>query len=153
MTDQTEPGLVAALRTEVALLRGEEQRRVFALRLALGEPGVRGPRTLLSGGVAPWEGAPWPTQPWLDRGLRLDVADRLVGRVATTHAAGDPVRAWLLRPGQPSLHDEDVAWLAATRHALSAHGLDLDGFWSVTRYGWLDPVSGASRSWKRLRIR
>ena len=55
-------------------------------------------------------------------------------------------------PGHPVLHDEDRAWLAATRHACSAHDLATAGFWVVTRYGWLDPVSGDSRTWKRLRI-
>ncbi|GAA1942531.1 hypothetical protein [Nocardioides marmoribigeumensis] len=154
MTDPPEParraGLLGALRAEVGLLRQEHQRRLFAPRLALGELGSRGPGTVLSGPIAPWQGDPWPPPAWLDAGLRFDVVDRLLGhprvpRDGTAHV-------WLLRPGHPVLHDEDRAWLAATRHACSAHDLATAGFWVVTRYGWLDPVSGDSRTWKRLRI-
>ena len=139
-----------ALRAEVGLLRAELSRRMFAARLALGTPGLRGDGTVLSGPLHDGKGDPWPPPPWFDAGMRVDVVDRLL-----THRrlADRPLQAWLLRPGVASLHDEDLAWLAATRHACAAHGVALAGFWVVTRYGWLDPVSGESRSWKRLRVR
>ena len=143
------PDLAAALRTEVGLLRATERRRVFAARLALGRPGDRTPATVVSGPIAPWRGPAWPPPPWLDAGVRFDVAERLAG---LWHADDEP-EAWLLRPGAPSLHDEDLAWLAATRRACAAHGVRTAGFRVVTRYGWLDPASGESRAWKRLRIR
>ena len=138
-----------ALRAEVGLLRAEVTRRMFPARLALGTPGQRGPGTVLSGPLAGTQGAPWPPPPWLDTGMRVDVVDRLLGHRGL---GGGPLDAWLLRPGVASLHDEDLAWLAAVRHASTAGGAAVEGFWVVTRYGWLDPVSGASRSWKRLRV-
>ena len=139
-----------ALRREVGLLRAEHTRRVFAARVGLGTPGRRGPGTVLSGPVDGWRGAPWPPPPWVDAGLRFDVADRLLAHRDLEHAG---LHAWLLRPGVVSLHDEDQAWLAAVRHACAAHSVELVGFWVVTRYGWLDPVGGESRAWKRLRVR
>ena len=144
-------GLLADLRAEVGLLREDQHRRVFAARVALGRPGHRGPGTVVSGPVAPWRGAPWPPPAWLDAGTRFDVVDRLVGSPVLARSGG--VHAWLLRPGVPSVHDEDLAWLAAVRRACSAHGLPTLGFWAVTRYGWLDPAAGDSRQWRRLRVR
>ena len=142
--------LAGALRAEVGLLRREHQRRLFAPRLALGLLGERGPHTLVSGPVAPWRGDAWPPPAWLDPGTRFDVVDRLL-----THP-GPPrdgsVHTWFLRPGRPVLHDEDRAWFAAARHACTAHGMRTAGFWVVTRYGWLDPVSEEARTWKRLRV-
>jgi hypothetical protein len=143
--------LAGSLRAEVGLLRAEEHRRVFPLRLALGGPGRRGPGTLVGGPVATWQGPPWPPGAWLDAGTRFEVADRLVAG-AVEAGLGEPLSGWVLRPGSPSLHDEDLAWLAALRHALAAHDVAAGGFWAVTRYGWLDPVSGDSRVWKRLRV-
>jgi hypothetical protein len=143
--------LLPHLRAEVGLLRAEEQRRVFPVRVALGIPGHRGPGTVVSGPVAPLRGSPWPPGAWLDAGTRFDVVDRLVGAPWLDRDRG--VHAWLLRPGVPSVHDEDLAWLAATRQACAAHDLEAAGFWVVTRYGWLDPASGDSRQWRRLRVR
>ena len=157
MTDPDQPprprppgDLARALRAEVGLLRREHQRRVFAPRLAVGRLGERGPTTVVSGPVAPWRGDPWPPPTWLDAGTRFDVVDRLLAHPGP--ARDGTAHAWLLRPGGPGPHDEDHAWLAATRHACAAHGLGTAGFWVVTRYGWLDPVTGASRAWKRLRV-
>ncbi len=154
-TDQPDPAgvprdLAAALRSEVGLLRAAERRRVFAPRLALGRPGHRGPATVVGGPVAPWQGAPWPPPSWVDAGVRFDVAERLVGSAGT--ARDEPAHTWFLRPGQPTVHDEDLAWLAAVRHACASHGVVPAGFWVVTRYGWLDPATGESRTWKRLRV-
>ncbi len=138
-----------ALRREVGLLRAAEVRRVFPARLALGSPGDRGAGTVLSGPVEGWPGPAWPPPRWLDAGVRFEVVDRLLGH----HDLPGRPHAWLLRPGVASLHDEDLAWLAAVRHSCAAHDVGLAGFWVVTRYGWLDPVGGGSRSWKRLRVR
>lgn len=143
----TAPDLAAGLRLEVGQLRRRQARRLFAMRVALGRPGEPA-TTTSSGDVAPWRGAAWPPPSWVDAGVRFDVVDRLLGG----HAGPGPVHAWLSRPGDPDLHDEDLAWLAASRHALAAHGLEPGGFWTVTRFGWLDPVSGESRRWKRLRL-
>lgn len=84
-----------------------------------------------------------------DCGLRLDVVDALLAR-AEGDDDGDSI--WLTRPGVPEHHDVDTRWRASTRHVCSARGRTLSGFWVVTRYGWLDPDTGASRTWKRLRL-
>ena len=86
--------------------------------------------------------------PALDEALRVEV---LSGLLAT--AAWHPSYAvWLTRAGVPEPHDEDLAWLAAARLAFAAHGHGLDGFYAVTRTGWLDLLSGARQTWKRLRL-
>ena len=48
---------------------------------------------------------------------------------------------------------KDLAWHAAVRQGCAAHTVTLAGFWVVTRYGWLDPDTGESRTWKRLRLK
>lgn len=141
--------LAAALRLEVWGLRRAQPRRVFAPRLRLGVPGD--PGTLTSDGLSPLTGSPWPPPRWLDAGARADVCDRLVS--AWTSRSGTAAYCWYTRPGPPSLHDEDHAWMAAARWAFAAHGVPMLGFWVVTRYGWRDPVSGEERRWKRLRVK
>jgi hypothetical protein len=145
--------VAAALRLEVAWLRRVERRRVFAQRVHIGLPG--GPRSLTSDGVAQLTGDPWPPPRWLDAGARADVCDRMVSAwtTQTRSRAWTAAYCWYTRPGAPDLHDEDLAWLAAARWAFDAHGLPLLGFWVVTRYGWLDPVTGEERRWKRLRLK
>jgi hypothetical protein len=141
--------VAAALRLEVWWLRRAQQRRVFAPRLHLGVPGS--PHGLASDGLAPLTGDPWPPPRWLDTGARADVCDRLVSAWSLQSATA--AYCWYTRPAAPSVHDEDHAWLAATRWAFAAHGLPLLGFWVVTRYGWRDPVTGEERRWKRLRVK
>jgi hypothetical protein len=140
--------LANALRLEVGRLRLAERRRVFAPRLHVGVPGSD--QRLVSDGLAPLRGAPWPAPRWLDAGLRADVADRMVS--AWRAQAASAAYCWYTRPGTPDLHDEDPAWSAAVRWAFAAHDLPLLGFRVVTRYGWRDPVTGDERRWKRLRL-
>ncbi len=80
-----------------------------------------------------------------DHALRADVVAAMVGR-----RAPQPPWVWLTRSGQLDLHDLDVQWLAAARTAYGEAGLDLTMV-VVTRRGWRDPRSGASRTWVRLR--
>ena len=80
-----------------------------------------------------------------DHALRADVVAALVGR-----RGPQPPWVWLTRSGQLDLHDLDVQWLAAACTAYGEAGLDLTMV-VVTRRGWRDPRSGASRTWVRLR--
>ena len=131
--------LVAGLRQEVGLLRQAERRRRFPLGVHVGHPG----------GARASAQVPWPVPDLYDGGLRLDLVDALLGR-GEGDGAGHSV--WLTRPGMPEHHDVDTSWWSSARHACSARGRTLSGFWVVTRYGWLDPGTGTSRAWKRLRL-
>jgi hypothetical protein len=126
-----------ALRVEVGSLRLRERRRVFPAELCLGRLGERRVAVPL----------PWPVPAAYDDALLADLVDALVDR------GGVPTEAvWLLRPGVPEPHDVDMR-LAAVAHRV-AEARDAPGarFLVVTRYGWLEPRSGASRRWKRLRL-
>ena len=131
--------LVAGLRQEVGLLRRAERRRRFPLGVHVGRPG--GPRTSTQ--------VPWPVPDLYDAGLRLDLLDALLSGGADT---SESFSIWLTRPGAVERHDLDTRWWSSAMHACSARGLAPDGFHVVTRYGWLDLATGATRSWKRLRL-
>ncbi|MGH3509974.1 MAG: hypothetical protein ACRDPI_07060 [Nocardioidaceae bacterium] len=132
------PETAALLRGEVGMLRRRESRRVFDMQLFVG--------TL---GDAPRDSFVVRTQelPRFDHGLRVDVADTLLDAAAPTWTT-----AWLVRPGVPALHDEDLEWLAAVEAAFTGRDRVLGAFYAVTRYGWLDVRGGASRHWRRLRL-
>ena len=125
------------LRREVGLLRQRETRRVFDLTVYVGTLG--GPR----------DSFVVRTQdlPAVDQGLRTDVVSALLDQ--TDRELGT---AWVVRPGKPEQHDADLQWLAAARAAFAMHGRPLEAFYAITRYGWLDVVTGQSRTWKRLRL-
>ena len=125
----------AAFRLEVARLRGRDPRRRFPPELHLGTPA--GPRVSLE-------------LPAADAGLRLDLLAALLDLWKEDH--GGPASVWVVRPGVPELHDDDLAWYAATVRAFGALGEAPEEFRAVTRGGWLDVVSGESRVWKRLRL-
>ena len=139
--------LVAAWRTEVGRFRVAERRRVHPLGVHVGVPG--GPRSSVE--------VPWPPT-GVDAGLRFDLVAALLTRAAppaspeSPASPAPPASLWLTRPGVPELHDEDLDWHAAAVRAFDAHGVALAGVHAVTRTGWLDVVTGASRSWKRLRL-
>ena len=130
-----EPDADDAFRLEVARLRRRDQRRRFPAELHLGRPAGDRVSTEL---------------PVADAGLRFDLVAALLDLWRDEH--GGPATAWLVRPGVPELHDDDLAWHAAAVRAFGAVGADLEGFRAVTRGGWLDVVSGRSRVWKRLRL-
>jgi hypothetical protein len=132
--------LAPVLRLEVGRFRLRESRRRFDPALHLGRLGaahetfdVQRADTAL-----------------LDAGLRADVVSRLLDRFVPESDRSATV--WLTRPGATSVHDEDLAWLAAARTAFGCHGHRLDGFYALTRSGWLDVLSGESRTWRRLRL-
>lgn len=116
------------------LVEGEKRHR-FATVLHAGVPG-RCTRHV--------EDPPLP-----DAGLRADVALALLRRGA---ALTPRPFLWLTRPGELSVHDDDLRWLGPVAWAGASLGSPL-GLVVVTRRGWFDPVSGVRREWRRLRRR
>jgi hypothetical protein len=133
----TDADAAALLRQEVGRLRQRETRRVFDATVHVGRLG------------GPHDSFVVRAQdlPAVDTALRTDVlAAMLEG------APPDWMSTWLTRPGRPVLGDDDLAWLAAARTAYGMHGRQLATCHAVTRYGWVDLVTGSSREWKRLRL-
>lgn len=140
----TTPASTAALlRLEVGRLRLRQPLRRFDTVVHLGHlDGVRRTCTV-----------PRADASVLDAGTRAEVVTRLLEEhPAAVDAADDPVSVWLTRAGESCLQDDDLAWLSAAGRALGALGHRLDGFWAVTRTGWLDVRTGEQRTWKRLRL-
>jgi len=131
------PHLHATLRRAVLEHVSSERRRTFPPLLHVGMPG--GPQVLF---------AKDPLHP-LDQALRADVVAAMLARQRTASVA--PL-VWLTRAGDLCLQDVDAAWLAAARGAAAEAGLPLTMV-VVTRRGWWDPRSGATRTWRRLRAR
>lgn len=126
-----------ALRRAVLDHATHEHRRVFAPLLHVGVPGGEVAVLGLSGGEH------------TDHGLRCDLVAALVRRALRL---GPPPLVWLTRSGGLDAEDVDLAWLAAARAAYAEAGLPLTMV-VVTRQGWRDPRSGATRTWQRLRER
>jgi hypothetical protein len=121
------------LREAVLLHRERESRRRFAPRLYVGLPGAD---TLVH-----------ECDTFEDTALVTDLVAAMLQRV------GGHVRApwvWLARPGELSLHDEDVRWGGPALRACEQARLPTT-FFVVTRDGWWDPVTGACHRWRRLR--
>ena len=125
------------LRQEVGRLRGRESRRVFDAAVHVGV--LAGPRDSFVVRAQ--------DLPAVDAALRTDVLSSLVEQAPSTWRT-----AWLARPGDPELHDQDLAWLAAARTAFGIHARPLEGFYVVTRTGWRDVLTDETRVWTRLRL-
>jgi hypothetical protein len=135
----TDPG--ALLRRAVLDHVTAETRRVFPPVLHAGVPGEH-VLDLPQHGVL------------LDHGLRTDVVAALAARARrdldrTGVTAADPL-VWVTRPGSLDVRDDDLAWSAAAHAAALELAAPLP-LVVVTRRGWCDPRSGASRTWRRLR--
>jgi hypothetical protein len=125
------------LRQEVGRFRARETRRVFDPAVHVGRPcGERDTFVVRRQDV-----------PAVNHGLRVDVVSSLVAQTSA-----ECTMAWVTRPGVPHPHDIDLEWLSAARVAFGMHGRDLDGFFAITRTGWLDVRTGERREWKRLRL-
>jgi hypothetical protein len=125
------------LRREVGQLRARESRRAFDVAVNVGRlDGARDSFVVRAQDL-----------PAIDEALRIDVVSSLVEQ-----APADALTAWLARPGEPLLHDLDLAWLSAASVAFGIHGRELAGFYAITRTGWLDVRTGEQRTWKRLRL-
>ena len=125
------------LRRAVLEHRVAERRKAFPPVLHVGVPGEL--ELVVDHRQA------WP----IEHGLRADLV-----AACLRHTRGGSVEplVWLTRTGDFGLEDPDAAWLSAARSAYAEAGLGLTMV-VVTRRGWWDPRSGASREWKRLRAR
>jgi hypothetical protein len=134
-----------ALRAAVLDFRESEHRRRPPPVLRMGVPG-----RLAASFVTDPDDPPDPA-------LAVDVVGALLQRSRRDLAAlpdqgGALPATWLTRAGSLDAHDADMVWSAATRAAYAEAGLDAT-FVVVTRDGWLDPVTGVRREWRRLRRR
>jgi hypothetical protein len=125
------------LRREVGMLRARESRRVFDAVVSVGVPaGDRDSFVVRAQDL-----------PVMDPALCTDVVSSLVEQAPSNWTA-----AWLARPGSPHLHDLDMQWLSAATVAFGIHARTLQGFFAITRGGWLDVRTGERQEWKRLRL-
>jgi hypothetical protein len=127
----------ALLREEVGRFRERESRRVFDTVVHVGV--LAGPRDSFVVRAQ--------DLPAVDAALRTDVLCSLVEQAPPRWRT-----AWLVRPGTPELHDQDLRWLAAARTAFGVHARPLDGFYVVTRTGWRDVLTDEAQVWSRLRL-
>jgi hypothetical protein len=134
---RTTGDLQRLLREEVGRFRQREQRRRFDAAVYVGRLGGARDSFVVRA----------MDRPVVDAALRVDVLSALLA-----HGQPDWQTAWLMRPGLPEPHDEDLAWFSAARRAFAVHDRTLAGFYAITRYGWRDVVTGESRTWKRLRL-
>jgi hypothetical protein len=125
------------LRSEVGQFRARESRRVFDTVVHLGRLG--GPRDSFVVRAQ--------DLPALDPALCTDVVSSMVEQ-----SPPEWCTVWLSRAGVPQLHDVDQLWHAAAGVAFGIHGRLLEGFYVLTRSGWLDVRTGESKVWKRLRL-
>lgn len=131
------------LRARVLALRASTRRRVFPGSVELVPAGG-------AAGEAPVASWRYDEEP-LDHALRVDVLVRLltdcacrgVWRVGLVH----------VRPGSHEPTDLDFGWAAAGATAASISGVDVHSVLVVSRWGWLDLRSGATRRWVRPRDR
>jgi hypothetical protein len=132
-SDRSDVQRRTALRREVAELCSRESRRLFDSTVHVG----------LLGGDRDNFVVRARDLPALDAALRTEVLSLLLDGAPAAWRT-----AWVVRPGVPQLHDEDLAWLGAAGTAFGMHGRGLDGFYAVTRAGWLDVRTGECRTWE-----
>lgn len=121
------------LRRAVLDLATSEHRRHFPAGLHVGTPG--------GDDCAVVDDPGWDWQ------LRADLLGAMLRRTTAT----DPL-VWITRAGHLTLHDVDAAWLSPSV-AVAAERDEQARLVVVTRHGWLDPRSGTTRTWKRIRRR
>jgi hypothetical protein len=130
------------LRARVIRLREATRRRVFPAAVELVAPGA-------DAGDAPV--ATWVHDEPPDHALRVDVLVRLL---TDCRCGGLRVVSLVhVRPGPHEPGDLDLAWLAAARIAAQISGVELVTVLVLSRWGWLDLLTGAERSWARPRRR
>ena len=133
----TDPATASLLRLQVARLRRQHRRRRFDPVVHVGRLDGEPVRCPVPSG-----------DPVLDAGTRVEVVTALLDGACQV----SPLSVWLTRVGEPSVQDDDLAWLAASSLAFGAAGFTLESFWAVTPTGWVDVRTGEGRSWKRLRV-
>lgn len=88
-------------------------------------------------------------EPWQDDGLRAALVARALE--ALPDADFDRALPWLTRTGELATHDADLRWCAGARSGFARHGLELPGFFVVTRRGWRNLLTGEEHRWGRVR--
>lgn len=88
-----------------------------------------------------------PEDPAWDHALRTDLLAALLWR----RHEQDPL-VWLTRTGDLAWQDVDQRWYAAFLAASDETGVGAQ-LLVVTRHGWHDPATGATRTWRRIRDR
>lgn len=86
---------------------------------------------------------------WQDVGLRTALVARALD--ALPDAEFDRALPWLTRCGELATHDADLRWCAAARSGFARHGLELPGFFVVTRRGWRNLLTDEEHRWSRVR--
>lgn len=129
------PVLEKRLRRAVLDHTATEHRHSFLPLVHLGHPGGKE--------VAHAHREDEPADQW----LRTDIIHSMRRRFG-----GPGPIVWLTRGGDLGIEDVDLRWLAAARQAFREIEAPLT-YVVVTRNAWLDPRSGLSRRWKRLRYR
>jgi hypothetical protein len=90
-----------------------------------------------------------PHDQYFDAGLRADLVERAIDGL--DGPAGERPVPWLTRIGDLTPADADFAWFSAAREGFGRHGLELPGFFVVTRYGWLNLANEDVIRWRRIR--
>jgi hypothetical protein len=90
-----------------------------------------------------------PHELTFDSGLRADLVERALDGLEG-RAAERPV-PWLTRTGDLAPTDADLAWFSAARDGFGRHGLELPGFFVVTRHGWFNLANEDVVRWRRVR--
>jgi hypothetical protein len=122
------------LHSRVCELRRLTRRRLFDPAVELVAPpyaGSTGPRPLVSRGV--------PAAEPLDHALRVDLLLGLLGLLPTGR---DPLHLVVTRPGPAVVSGPDLAWYAAWSAASEVAGRTAGTTAAVTRYGFVDVVTG-----------
>lgn len=127
------PGREARARSAVLELTLTESRRRHPTLVHVGDP--TGRVSLCAAEEVP------------DHALRVDVLGALLWR----HRELRPL-VWLTRTGPLDWQDIDARWFAGFEAARREVGVG-EQFLVVTRHGWHDPSTGATRTWKRIRDR
>lgn len=147
------------LRFRVASLRSAAATRTRREQVEVVSPAIDGDvDERATGGVvrAAWpcpSGGPDGREPLgtpavLDRGLRVDLLCALMPAVP------EPCAVVVSRAEHhDTCSEEDLAWTGAAHAAAGITAADLVAVVMVSRWGWLDLLSGQRRDWKRLRIR
>ncbi|MDP9392222.1 MAG: hypothetical protein M3P89_12800 [Actinomycetota bacterium] len=126
------------LRGRVALLRRTTRCRHF-------------PASLEVVAVGTAAGAP-AAATWSADDTRLDHALRVEVLVRLLTGRAHPLAVVWVRPGHHDPGDGDFAWLAASRVAADVALASVPAVVVVSRWGWTELVTGAQRSWVRLRV-
>ena len=132
--DRFARGIAAELRQFV---RSAGRRRALEYTAYVGVPGAA--RTAFA------------HDPDHDPVLRADLVERAVDALPERLPERGGACAWVTRPDGFEVDTRDHQWFVASRTGFERHSLELPAFFVVGRYGWLEVLSGRTRTWTRVR--